>query len=266
MTPQTVNAYYNPPMNEIVFPAAILQPPFFDPAADDAVNYGAHRRGDRARDRPRRSTTRAASTTAPATSRLVDRRRTGGAFEERTDGLVAQYDAVRAAARHDDQRRAHARREHRRPRRLTIALKAYRIATEGTEPPAAHGFTGLQRVLLGVGTGVARRHPRRGGGAAAGRVRICRTCAATPWSPTSTPSTTRSGCRRRTPCSRRRGNGCTSGERAEFRGPSRRPRSRRTDGAARLARTPWWSRHRAPSPSWPSGWTPSPRSPSRWSG
>ena len=41
MTPQTVNAYYNPSMNEIVFPAAILQAPFFDPAADDAVNYGA---------------------------------------------------------------------------------------------------------------------------------------------------------------------------------------------------------------------------------
>ena len=40
MTPQTVNAYYNPTMNEIVFPAAILQPPFFDPEADDAVNYG----------------------------------------------------------------------------------------------------------------------------------------------------------------------------------------------------------------------------------
>ena len=40
MTPQTVNAYYNPGMNEIVFPAAILQPPFFDVDADDAVNYG----------------------------------------------------------------------------------------------------------------------------------------------------------------------------------------------------------------------------------
>src|SRR3546814_19947027 len=40
MTPQTVNAYYNPGMNEIVFPAAILQPPFFDAAADDAANYG----------------------------------------------------------------------------------------------------------------------------------------------------------------------------------------------------------------------------------
>lgn len=41
MTPQTVNAYYHPAMNEIVFPAAILQPPFFDPEADDAVNFGA---------------------------------------------------------------------------------------------------------------------------------------------------------------------------------------------------------------------------------
>ena len=41
MTPQTVNAYYNPSLNEIVFPASVLQPPFFDPNADDAVNYGA---------------------------------------------------------------------------------------------------------------------------------------------------------------------------------------------------------------------------------
>jgi putative endopeptidase len=40
MTPPTVNAYYDPNMNEIVFPARILQPPFFDPKADDAVNYG----------------------------------------------------------------------------------------------------------------------------------------------------------------------------------------------------------------------------------
>jgi putative endopeptidase len=41
MTPQTINAYYDPQMNEIVFPAAILQPPFFDAHADDAVNYGS---------------------------------------------------------------------------------------------------------------------------------------------------------------------------------------------------------------------------------
>ena len=41
MSPQTVNAYYNPTTNEICFPAAILQPPFYNPDADDAVNYGA---------------------------------------------------------------------------------------------------------------------------------------------------------------------------------------------------------------------------------
>ena len=40
MTPQTVNAYNNPTLNEVVFPAAILQPPFFDPKADPAINYG----------------------------------------------------------------------------------------------------------------------------------------------------------------------------------------------------------------------------------
>ena len=53
MTPQTVNAYYNPLQNEIVFPAAILQPPFFDPKADDATQLRRHRRGDRPRDDPR---------------------------------------------------------------------------------------------------------------------------------------------------------------------------------------------------------------------
>ena len=47
MTPQTVNAYYNPSMNEIVFPAAILQPPFFDMKADDARQLRRHRRRDR---------------------------------------------------------------------------------------------------------------------------------------------------------------------------------------------------------------------------
>ena len=50
MTPQTVNAYYNPSANEIVFPAAILQPPFFFMDADDAVNYGGNWRGDRSRN------------------------------------------------------------------------------------------------------------------------------------------------------------------------------------------------------------------------
>ena len=53
MTPPTINAYYTPVFNSIFFPAAILQPPFFDPNADDAVNYGGDRRGDRPRDQPR---------------------------------------------------------------------------------------------------------------------------------------------------------------------------------------------------------------------
>ena len=66
MTPQTVNAYYNPGMNEIVFPAAILQPPYFDAEADDAANYGGigavigHEIGHG-------STTRAPNTTVTAT-------------------------------------------------------------------------------------------------------------------------------------------------------------------------------------------------------
>ena len=49
MTPPTVNAYYRPPMNDINFPAGILQPPFYGKQMDDAVNYGGDWRGDRAR-------------------------------------------------------------------------------------------------------------------------------------------------------------------------------------------------------------------------
>lgn len=92
MTPQTVNAYYNPTMNEIVFPAAILQPPFFDPDADDAVNYGAigavigHEIGHGFDDQ---------GSHFDGTGRLrnwwtdEDRRE----FDARTKALAAQYDA-----------------------------------------------------------------------------------------------------------------------------------------------------------------------------
>jgi putative endopeptidase len=82
MTPMTVNAYYNPVLNEIVFPAAILQPPFFDANADAAVNYGGigavigH-------EIATASTTRAASTTPRAHSRTGGRRRTTRSSRQR---------------------------------------------------------------------------------------------------------------------------------------------------------------------------------------
>ncbi|MCD4549290.1 M13 family metallopeptidase [Schaalia sp. lx-260] len=93
MTPQTVNAYYNPQLNEIVFPAAILQPPFFDPDADEAVNFGAigsvigHEIGHGFDDSGSRF---------DAHGHLenwwedADRTR----FEERTQILIQQYDAL----------------------------------------------------------------------------------------------------------------------------------------------------------------------------
>ncbi len=93
MTPQTVNAYYHPLRNEIVFPAAILQPPFFDPQADDAVNFGGigavigHEIGHGFDDQ---------GSTADGDGRLrnwwteADR----AAFEDRTKALVAQYEGL----------------------------------------------------------------------------------------------------------------------------------------------------------------------------
>lgn len=96
MTPQTVNAYYNPTMNEIVFPAAILQPPFFDPQADAAVNYAGigavigHEIGHGFDDQ---------GSTFDGTGKVSDwwtaEDRT--AFTERTKALIAQYDAFQPA-------------------------------------------------------------------------------------------------------------------------------------------------------------------------
>ena len=72
MTPPTVNASYSSTLNQIQFPAGILQPPFFDPNADDAVNYGAHRRGDRPRDDARLRRLGPPVRRAGQSARLVD--------------------------------------------------------------------------------------------------------------------------------------------------------------------------------------------------
>ncbi|UFU05301.1 M13 family metallopeptidase [Ruania halotolerans] len=96
MSPQTVNAYYNPSMNEIVFPAAILQPPFFDADADDATNYGAigavigHELGHGFDDQGSRY---------DGTGRLRDwwTESDRAEFETRTKALIAQYDVLSPA-------------------------------------------------------------------------------------------------------------------------------------------------------------------------
>ncbi|QIK83156.1 M13 family metallopeptidase [Sanguibacter sp. HDW7] len=155
MTPQTVNAYYNPGMNEIVFPAAILQPPFFDPEAEDAVNFGGiggvigHEIGHGFDDQ---------GSKYDGSGRLEDwwTEEDRSKFEERTKALIAQYDAFSPAQLGD---------EHTVNGALTIgenigdlgglsiALKAYRIALGGdlASAPEIDGLTGLQRVFLGWG-------------------------------------------------------------------------------------------------------------------
>ena len=150
MTPQTVNAYYNPSMNEIVFPAAILQPPFFDMNADDAFNYGAigavigHEIGHGFDDQ---------GSKFDGDGNMInwwtdpDRKE----FESRAKKLIEQYNAYE-------------------PKQLpgqkvngaltigenigdlgglSIAYKAYRRSLKGQEPPVIDGSTGDQRFFIG---------------------------------------------------------------------------------------------------------------------
>jgi putative endopeptidase len=153
MTPQTVNAYYNPGMNEIVFPAAILQPPFFDPDADDAVNYGGigavigHEIGHGFDDQGSKYDGR---------GRLEDwwTEQDRTEFEKRTAALVEQYGAF-SPAQLDDSHRVNGALTVGENigdlGGLSIGLKAYRIALGRPlgEAPVVDGLTGVQRVLLG---------------------------------------------------------------------------------------------------------------------
>ncbi len=153
MTPQTVNAYYNPGMNEIVFPAAILQPPFFDAEADDAVNYGAigavigHEIGHGFDDQ---------GSKYDGAGRLEDwwTAADRAEFENRTRALIAQYEAYRPAQLDGP---AHVNGALTIGENigdlggLTIAIKAYRIALGGPleSAPVLDGLTGLQRLFVG---------------------------------------------------------------------------------------------------------------------
>ncbi|MEU7814877.1 M13-type metalloendopeptidase [Pseudonocardia sp. NPDC049154] len=150
MTPQTVNAYYHPRMNEIVFPAAILQPPFFDPEADDAANYGGigavigHEIGHGFDDQGSRYDGDGNMTDWWETADRAE-------FDRRSKALIDQYDGLSPAGlpEHKVNGALTVGENIGDLGGLTIAIKAYRIATEGTEPPVIDGFTGLQRVLIG---------------------------------------------------------------------------------------------------------------------
>jgi putative endopeptidase len=153
MPPQTVNAYYNPGLNEIVFPAAILQPPFFDADADDAWNYGAigaiigHEIGHGFDDQGSKydGAGRLADWWEPA-----DRTE----FERRAAQLAAQYDGFSPAqldGSHHVNGSLTVGENIGDLGGLAIAVAAYRIATAARgleEAPVVDGFTGLQRLFL----------------------------------------------------------------------------------------------------------------------
>lgn len=149
MTPQTVNAYYNPMMNEIVFPAAILQPPFFDMTVDIAANYGGigsvigHEIGHGFDDQGSKY-----DGDGNMVDWWVDSDRE--AFEKLTSQLIAQYDALSPAATPD----IHVNGAFTVGENigdlsgLEIAYKAYKLALDGAEAPVIDGWTGDQRFFL----------------------------------------------------------------------------------------------------------------------
>ena len=148
MTPQTVNAYYNPVRNEIVFPAAILQAPFFDPNADPAVNYGGigavigheitHGFDDQGRKTDGDGALRDWWTAEDAAK-----------FEERAAVLGAQYSAltpIEGATVNGDLTMGENIAD---LGGLLLALDAYHMSLNGQPAPVINGFTGDQRVFLG---------------------------------------------------------------------------------------------------------------------
>lgn len=152
MTPQTVNAYYNSVKNEIVFPAAILQPPFFDPKADDAVNYGgiggvigheiSHGFDDQGRKSDGNGVLRDWWTPEDATKFEAQAVRLGAQYEAYSfEGLPGVHINGRASMGENIGDLGG----------VMIALDAYHASLGGKPAPVLDGFTGDQRFFLGWG-------------------------------------------------------------------------------------------------------------------
>jgi len=150
MTPQTVNAYYNPTLNEIVFPAAILQPPFFDMDAEDAVNYGGigavigHEVGHGFDDQ-------GSTFDGDGVMRNWWTPKDNEEFKKRTQALIAQYSAFQVFPDLKVNGAFTLGENIGDLGGLSIALKAYKASLNGKPAPVMDGFTGEQRVFIGWG-------------------------------------------------------------------------------------------------------------------
>lgn len=148
MSPQTVNAYYNPPMNEIVFPAAILQPPFFDLHADDAVNYGAigaaigHEIGHGFDDQGRKSD-------GDGVLRDWWTEEDGSRFKEKVSVLVERYNGFSPLEGLHVNGQLTLGENIGDLGGLEITYHAYKLSLHGKEAPVIDGLTGDQRFFLG---------------------------------------------------------------------------------------------------------------------
>lgn len=148
MTPPTVNAYYSPTKNQIVFPAAILQPPFFDPEADPAINYGGiggvigHEITHGFDDQGRKS---------DGDGRLTDwwTAEDAAKFQAEAKKLGAQYSAIEPLAGYPINGDLTMGENIADLGGLLLALDAYRLSLGGKPAPVLDGFSGEQRIFLG---------------------------------------------------------------------------------------------------------------------
>lgn len=157
MTPQTVNAYYNPPANEIVFPAAILQPPFFNVDADDAINYGAiggvigHEISHGFDDQGRRYDGHGNLNDWWATADNDE-------FTKRAKALGEQYSALAPIPDGHVNGDLTMGENIADLAGITMAYRAYKLSLGGKEAPVIDGLTGDQRFFIGWAQGWARKY------------------------------------------------------------------------------------------------------------